>query len=136
MTQRDIDPRAIGWIWFAAVMLWLTGAFNAIAGLVGIFTDEFYPDLPDYLFRFDSDVWGWTQLVTGILVFAAGAAILSGKLWARVFAVVMVSLGILEAFIWLPIFPLWSAVIISIDVFVIWALTVHGQDIESLYTDS
>lgn len=132
MTQREIDPRAIGWTWFAAVMMWLTGAFHAIAGLVGMFTDEFYPNLPDYLFRFDSDLWGWAQLTTGLLIFFAGAAILSGKVWARIIAVILVSLGILEAFAWLPIYPVWSAVIIAVDVFVIWALTVHGHDIESL----
>jgi cysteine sulfinate desulfinase/cysteine desulfurase-like protein len=30
---------------------------------------------------------------------------------------------------WLPHYPFWSLTIIAIDVFVIWALTVHGRDV-------
>jgi hypothetical protein len=135
VTEQEIDSRAIGWTWFAAVMMWLIGAFHAIAGMVGIFTDEFYPDVPDYLFRFNSEVWGWTHLVTGLVVFFAGAAILSGQLWARILAVIMVSLSILEAFVWLPTYPIWSVIIIAVGALVIWALTIHGHDIESLSTD-
>jgi hypothetical protein len=135
VTEQEIDSRAIGWTWFAAVMMWLTGAFQAIAGMVGIFTDDFYPDVPEYLFRFNSGVWGWTHLVTGLVIFFAGAAILSGRLWARILAVIMVSLSILEAFAWLPVYPIWSVIIIAVGASVVWALTIHGHDIESLSTD-
>jgi hypothetical protein len=30
---------------------------------------------------------------------------------------------------WLPYYPIWTAIIIALDVFVIWALTAHGRDI-------
>jgi hypothetical protein len=30
---------------------------------------------------------------------------------------------------WLPYYPLWAILIIALDVFVIWALAVHGRDI-------
>ena len=111
-------------------MMWLTGLFLIFAGLVGVFTEEFYPEPPNYLFRFSDEVWGWTQLVTGLLVFFAGAALLSAQLWARILAVVMAGVTILEAFLWLPTYPLWSVIIIAVGVLVIWALTVHGHDIE------
>ena len=29
---------------------------------------------------------------------------------------------------WLPYYPIWSLVIIALDVLVIWALSVHGRD--------
>jgi hypothetical protein len=29
----------------------------------------------------------------------------------------------------LPYYPLWAIAVITLDVFVIWALTVHGRDI-------
>jgi hypothetical protein len=32
-------------------------------------------------------------------------------------------------FAFIPYSPLWSLTIIAVDVFVIWALTVHGRDI-------
>ena len=40
MSQSNVDPRAIGWTWFAAVMMWLTGLFQIFAGLVGIVSDD------------------------------------------------------------------------------------------------
>ncbi|MEA2000760.1 MAG: hypothetical protein U9N84_02570 [Actinomycetota bacterium] len=132
MTHQDFDRRAIGWTWFAAVMMWLNGLFHVFAGLVGVFTDEFYPDAPEYLFRFNDETWGWIHLVTGLVVFTAGVALLTAKPWARVVAVVMVSLSMLETFAWVPTYPVWSIIILSIGASVIWALTVHGHDIESI----
>jgi hypothetical protein len=32
-------------------------------------------------------------------------------------------------FAWLPWYPLWAILIITLDVFIIWALTAHGRDI-------
>jgi hypothetical protein len=32
-------------------------------------------------------------------------------------------------FAWLPYYPVWSTIVIALDVFVIWALTAHGRDI-------
>jgi hypothetical protein len=31
--------------------------------------------------------------------------------------------------VWLPIQPVWSSILIAVNVTVIWALTVHGRDI-------
>ena len=131
VVQENISKRAVGWTLFAAVMMWLTGLFQVFAGLVGIFTDEFYPDLPDYIFRFNDQTWGWIHLATGLVVFVAGAALLTAKLWARILAIVMASLSIVEAFAWAPTYPVWSIVIIGVGAAVIWALTVHGHDIDS-----
>ena len=35
----------------------------------------------------------------------------------------------LVSFAWIPLYPIWSLVLIAIDGTVIWALTVHGRDI-------
>ena len=39
------------------------------------------------------------------------------------------SLSIVLNFVWLPYYPVWGIIIIALDVFVIWALTLHGRDI-------
>ena len=132
MTEREVDTRAIGWTWFAAVMMWLTGLFHTFAGLVGIVSDEFYPDVPEYLFRLNSEAWGWIHLLTGVVIFFAGAALLTARLWARILAIAMMGVSMLEAFAWAPTYPIWSIVILFVGASVIWALTVHGRDIEML----
>jgi hypothetical protein len=131
MTERDISSWAIGWTWFAAVMMWLLGAFNAMAGLVAIANEEFYVITPDYLFQFDVTTWGWINLILGIVVFVAGVYLLSGQVWARTVGVFMAFLAILANFAWLPWYPVWSILMIAVGGFVIWALTVHGRDIEA-----
>ena len=129
MTGRDVSNWAVGWTWFAAVMMWLIGAGHAISGLSGIINSEFYVIGREYVFQFDTTTWGWIHLIAGVLVFAAGVYLLSGAVWARTIAVILAFLSILANFAWLPWYPFWSILMIAAGVFVIWALTVHGRDI-------
>ena len=129
MTQQEVSSAAVGWTVFAAVMMWLIGGFHAIAGLVALFDDEFYVLTPDYIFQFDVTTWGWIHLIAGIVVVLAGAALFSGAVWARTVGVILAVVSILANFAWLPWYPFWSIIMITVNVFVIWALTVHGRDI-------
>lgn len=131
MTQQEVSGAAIGWTWFAAIMMWLIGGFHAIAGLVALVNDEFYVVTRDYVFQFDVTAWGWIHLIAGVLVFVAGVYLLSGQVWARTIGVILALVSILVNFSWLPWYPFWSIIMITIGVFVIWALTVHGRDIEA-----
>lgn len=129
MSTREVSEWAVGWTWFAAVMMWLIGAGHAINGLVAIINEEFYVVTPEYIFQFDVTTWGWIHLIGGVLVFVAGVYLLSGQVWARVIGVIMAVISILVNFAWLPWYPLWSILLITAGVFVIWALTVHGRDV-------
>ena len=44
-------------------------------------------------------------------------------------AVAVVSL--IANFLWLPVYPVWAIIIITIDVLVIWALTAHGREMRA-----
>jgi len=130
VTQQEVSGAAVGWTVFAAVMMWLIGGFHAIAGLVALIEDEFYVLTPDYIFQFDVTTWGWVHLIVGIVVILAGAALFSGAVWARTVGVILAVVSILANFAWLPWYPFWSIIMITVNFFVIWALTVHGRDIE------
>ena len=129
MTAREVSGWAVGWTWFAAIMMWVIGGFHAMAGLVGIIDDEFYVVTRDYIFQFDAAAWGWIHLIAGIIVFLAGIALLSGQVWARTIGVILAVLSMLVNFAWLPWYPVWSILMITAGAFVVWALTVHGRDI-------
>ena len=120
---------AVGFTMFAAFMMILIGAFHAIAGLAGILEDEFYAVTPNYVFELDATAWGWIHLIGGIIVLLAGFGLFSGAVWARTVGVIVATVSALVSFAWIPYQPVWSLAIIAIDVFVIWALTVHGRDI-------
>jgi hypothetical protein len=110
--------------------MWLMGAFHAIAGLSAVVNEEFYVATRKYVFQFDVTTWGWIHLIAGVIVFVAGIYLLSGQVWARTIGVIMAVLSILANFAWLPYYPVWSILMIAAGVFVIWALTVHGRDVE------
>ena len=129
MGTREISEWAIGWTWFAAVMMWLAGAGHAVSGLVAVLNEDFYIVGREYVFQFDVTTWGWVHLIGGILLIVAGVYLLSGKVWARIIGVIAAFISILVNFAWLPWYPIWSILMIAAGFFVIWALTVHGRDI-------
>lgn len=129
MTGRETSSWAMGWTVFAAVMMIMLGLFHGIAGLVGVLEDELYVATPQYLFQLDVTTWGWAHLIMGAVMVVAGFYVLSGAVWARTIGVILAVLSALANFAWLPWYPLWSIVMITVNVFVIWALTAHGRDV-------
>ncbi|WCO66795.1 hypothetical protein PO878_20085 [Iamia majanohamensis] len=121
---------AIGWASFAGWMLILTGVFQGIAGIAGIAEDEIYVEGRQWVLQLDATTWGWVHLVVGILLVLVGAGILTGNLLARMVGVLIAGVSAITAFAYLPWYPVWGAVLIAIDVAIIWALTAHGRDVE------
>jgi hypothetical protein len=102
--------------------------FHAIAGLVALVRDSFYVVAPNYVFEFDVTSWGWIHLIAGIVVVLAGFGVLSGQTWARVVGITLAVLSAIANFGFIPYYPVWSLLIIALDVFVIWALATHGRE--------
>jgi hypothetical protein len=127
--SKERSSGAVGWTMFAGVMMILIGTFHAIAGLAGILEDEFYAVTPNYVLEFDATTWGWVHLVGGVIVLFAGFGVFRGAVWARTVGVIIAAVSALVSFAWIPLYPVWSIVVIAIDVAVIWALTTHGRDI-------
>ena len=44
----------------------------------------------------------------------------------------LVGLNLIANFLFIPYYPIWSLLIIAVDVFVIWALTAHGRELREL----
>jgi hypothetical protein len=127
--QGETSGAAVGFILFAAVMMIMAGVFQALQGLVGIFENEFYVPTRNYLFQFDATTWGWTHLLIGLLVAFAGWGLLSGRTWARVAAITLAVLSAIANFAFIPYYPFWSLLIITLDIFVIWAVAAHGGEL-------
>jgi hypothetical protein len=123
---RETSGWAVGFILFAAIMMIMVGVFQAIQGLVGIFENEFYVPTRNYIFQFDATTWGWIHLIGGIIVAFAGWGLFSGRTWARTVAIFLAVLSAIANFAFIPYYPFWSLLIITLDIFVIWAIAVHG----------
>ncbi|MYS69779.1 hypothetical protein GTY88_04935, partial [Streptomyces sp. SID5926] len=66
--------------------------------------------------------WGIVHVILGALVFVTGFGVLKNMAWARVAGIVLASLSLIAQFLFLPYAPVWSVIMMAIDVFVIWAL--------------
>jgi hypothetical protein len=122
---------AVGFTYFAAFMMILAGAFDALQGFAAIVKQSYYVVAPNYVYKFNVTTWGWINLILGIVILLAGAALLSGAVWARTIGVLMAILVGIANFMWLPYYPVWSIIVIAICVIIVWALTAHGRDAAS-----
>ena len=118
----------VGWVYFAAFMLILNGLFQSMMGLIALFDDQYYAIVNSTLVVFDITTWGWVHLLLGIILVVAGAALFSGKLWARIVAIILAILSVLSQLMFISAYPIWSIFAIVIDFVVIYALTVHGSE--------
>jgi hypothetical protein len=112
----------VGLTLMAAVLMLLSGIWSMLEGIAAIVKGTFFVVLPNYAYSWSAHSWGWTHLIVGIVVFLAGACLLADQLWARAAGVIIASLSAIANFLFIPYYPVWSIVVIAIDLFVIWAL--------------
>ncbi len=91
-----------GFITFAGIMMIMAGGFQAFAGLVALFENEFYVATRNYLVKFDATNWGWVHLLLGLMVLFAGLAVMSGQTWGRVVGITLAVLSALSNFAFIP----------------------------------
>jgi len=127
--NRPVASGWVGWIWFAGLVMVLVGTINAIEGLAAIVEDDvFVTTGQGGLLVFDLTTWGWVHLLLGALQILAGLALFSGATWARITAIVLVMLSVIGHIAWLNAQPVWSVIVIVLDLLVLWALVVHGDE--------
>lgn len=119
----------VGWAVFAAIMMMLAGIFQAIFGLAAILDDNFFVVTQSQLLLFDLTTWGWVHLIAGILLFFASASLMAGGMYGRIIGVILAFLSAVVNIANISAYPIWSVVIITIDVLIIYALIAHGHEL-------
>ena len=118
-----------GWGWFTGGLTGLVGIFQVIFGITALAHAATFT-VPSSGLVVDTSytTWGWVHLVLGVLFLAAGGGLAFGQPWARVVGVVLAALSAIVMFTFLPAAPVAAALIIAIDAFLIYGITVHGGD--------
>ena len=121
----------VGWIMFAGTMMMFLGGFHMFEGLVALFrhTEIAFPT-SGLTIQVSFTQWGWLHLIAGALVFVAGLGLFTGRMWARVLGVILVSISAVVNFAWAAIYPFWSITLLAIDFFVLYALIAHGAEMK------
>ena len=127
--DEDYEPRFWnGMIAFAAFMFLLLGGFHVLGGLVAMLEDEQYLiGESDLLFQDNFRVWGLAHVTIGVAMWFTGYALFFRRTWARVVAVAVAMVSALTNLAFLSANPWWFALMIVIDVLVIFAVVVHGE---------
>jgi hypothetical protein len=120
---------AVGFTFFAAMMMVFLGSLHALAGFTGILKDQAYAVTPNAIVSVDTTTWGWIHLIIGLIVLFAGFGLLSGAVWARTVGVIMAVIAGIVNFYFIQYYPLWGITMVAVSVGVIWALTAHGRDV-------
>jgi len=129
------DPTGwVGWILFAGMMLILVGCFQAIVGFVALFDNSFYVHRSaDLVVSVSYTGWGWVHILLGLLAMAGGYGVMAGKMWARVYAIIYAGIAAIVNMTFLSAYPVWMTILITIDVLIIWAVAVHGNEVKGNY---
>jgi hypothetical protein len=128
-TRTQMDTGGIGraapsgWAAFAGILLLMIGIFNIIWGLVAIIDDTRITVGEAGLVFWDLTAWGWIHLILGIVLFLTGGGLLAGRGWARWTAIFFVMLNAFGQIAWMTTYPLWSVLIITLDIVIIYQLT-------------
>lgn len=122
----------VGWVYFAGFMMVLVGVLQAIAGLVALFKDEVYVVAEENLWLLDYTTWGWGHLLFGIFLLAAGSAVMAGKMWGRVVGIILAGFSLIANFGFIPVYPVWSILMVTIDILILYALIVHGAEAQDM----
>jgi hypothetical protein len=122
----------VGWLVFAAVLMILLGALHAIQGLIALLNSEYYLVGPHGLsVHLDYTAWGWVHLIAGVVVLVAGLGVLAGQTWARAIGILVAFVSALANFAFIAAYPVWSCILIALDILIIYALAVHGRELHS-----
>jgi hypothetical protein len=134
----DVDLRPsdatgwTGWVVFGAIMMIVSGTFDVIWGIVGLVRDQVFVVGPQgNLISLDYTTWGVINLIVGAVVVFAGVALFTASMFARVLAIIVAVLSAVENLLVIGAYPVWSTIIIALDVLVIYAVAVHGHELRS-----
>ena len=118
-----------GWAWFTGGLMGLVGVFQIMAGIAALASAGYYAvPARDLLIDAAYSTWGWVHLVLGIVMVVTGGGLAFGNTAARVVGVALAGLSALVNMAFITASPFAGTMIIALDVFLIYAITVHGGE--------
>ncbi|HQR79265.1 MAG TPA: hypothetical protein PLT68_03485 [Actinomycetota bacterium] len=133
MSSSTQEPTGwTGWVVFAGIMMIIAGALWAIQGFIAIFQNDVVILGKEGALFLNVTGWGWVHMILGLLLLLCGFLVMQGNLFGRTIAVILVILSIILNFVWMPVYPVWAIVVITLDVFILYAVIVHGKELKSV----
>jgi hypothetical protein len=116
-----------GWMTFAGTYLVLAGALNLIWGITALAKKDYFHE--SGLIWSSLSTWGWVAIFVAAAQIIGGALIFGRRLGAMIFGIVLGMSGMLFNFATIGAYPLWSSVGLVCSALVLWAVTVHSDQL-------
>ena len=121
MSGQVSPSGATGTLAAGALML-TSGVLTFVVGVFALAANNVVVAGPGYEYTFQITGWGWTNIVTGMVLAAFAVALFLSAQWARTAAIVVTCVAIVVTFLWMPYYPTGSIVLIALDIVVIWGV--------------
>ena len=118
--------------WSGALYAQGAGKASIIWGIVALVRDQVFVVSGRNVISLDYTAWGWIHLILGVVAVVAGLGVLAGRLWGRIIGIALAVISAVVNMAFLAAYPIWSIVVITFDVIVIYALAVHGKEVRTL----
>jgi len=124
----------IAWILFGGLMLVLLGGAHLTVGSLALVRPAALEgSRSDLLLGVGLTTLGWVHIVLGVVLMVAGAGLMLGQVWARVLAIVLVTVAFVVNFAYVAVHPVWSVVSIGLCAIVLYATVAHGGELTRAY---
>jgi hypothetical protein len=128
--SQDVSRRGTVGADFAGILLVIAGVVGILQGIAGIAkSGQFYVQPPHYVYTPSASAWGWSHVIVGLIVLAAGFGIFAGAAWARWLGIIFVSIQAVANFLFIPYAPFWAIALIVIDLWIIHSLAIHRREV-------
>jgi hypothetical protein len=130
-TNTEMVTGWVGWLGFASFMLIFLGFFHIIEGVADRTNKALFVHSSGYVWVLNYQSWGWINIVGGILAVIAGLSLIKGGMFGRVYASIVLVLSMLVAVATVPVYPLWSIIVLVVDALILYAIMVHGKELRA-----
>jgi hypothetical protein len=104
-------------------VLLIVGTLNALLGLAGIINGDVLAVGGGEVIIWSFTAWGWIHFIVGLLMVVAAGGLIAMQDWARWVAVGFAGLNAILQIGVITAFPIWSLLVIALDVIVIYQLS-------------
>ena len=125
--MSQVSARRPGLVTFAAIMMFILAGFEMTFALVEFSSATWiafnvYGSFGGHLW-----IWGILDAIMAVIAFYAGVEILRGGSFGQIVGIAIAAFSAIRWFFYLPAAPWIGAVIIAVDVLIIYGLVAHSE---------
>ena len=132
MTDQTNVSGWAGWVAFVGILMVVVGFFQGLMGLLALLNGNFFVVDAGSLVVFNMATWGWIHLLVGALLAVAGLSVLKGNAFGRTVGALLAVLSLVGTLALVAASPVWSVIVIALDLLVLYGLVVHGGELRRL----